>query len=65
LSDYIQPERSGFGRGGMASKSSVARKVADEGITVFIANGRREGVILDLCDRPEDTLCTQFAPKMK
>jgi glutamate 5-kinase len=64
LSDYIQPEKSGFGRGGMASKSSIARKVADQGIAVFIANGRREGVILELCEHPEDTECTRFIPKM-
>jgi glutamate 5-kinase len=64
LSDYIQPEKSGFGRGGMASKSSVARRVADEGITVCIANGRREGVILALCDSPEEAPCTQFIPKI-
>jgi glutamate 5-kinase len=64
LTDYVQPERSGFGRGGMASKSSVARQVADQGLTVFIANGRREGVILALCEHPEDTPCTQFIPKI-
>jgi glutamate 5-kinase len=63
LSDYIQSEKSGFGRGGMASKSSVARRVADEGITVCIANGRREGVILALCDSPEEAPCTQFIPR--
>ena len=40
LSDYISTEKSGFGRGGMLTKSSIARKVADEGITVFIANGK-------------------------
>ncbi len=63
LSDYIQPEKSGFGRGGMASKSSIARTVADKGIAVFIANGRREGIILDLCTSPETTECTRFIPR--
>jgi glutamate 5-kinase len=63
LSDYIQPEKSGFGRGGMASKSSIAHRVADEGIAVFIANGRREGIILDLFERPESAPCTQFIPR--
>ena len=35
LSDYIQTEKSGFGRGGMLTKTTIARKVADEGITVY------------------------------
>jgi glutamate 5-kinase len=63
LSDYIQPEKSGFGRGGMASKSSIAHKAADEGIAVFIANGRREGIILSLFQQPESAPCTQFIPR--
>ena len=41
LSDYIQTEKSGFGRGGMLTKTTIARKVADEGITVIIANGKK------------------------
>lgn len=62
LSDYIQAERSGFGRGGMLTKTSIARKVADEGIDVFIANGKRERILLQLLADPENTLCTHFIP---
>ena len=40
LSNYIQASKSSFGRGGMLTKTNIARKVADEGITVIIANGR-------------------------
>jgi glutamate 5-kinase len=47
----------------MASKSSIAHKAADEGIAVFIANGRREGIILSLCQQPESVPCTQFIPR--
>ena len=36
LSDYISTEKSGFGRGGMLTKSSIARKVADEGRSLFL-----------------------------
>ena len=32
LSDYIQTEKSGFGRGGMLTKTTIARKVADEAL---------------------------------
>ena len=40
LSSYIQTSKSSFGRGGMLTKTNIARKVADEGITVIIANGK-------------------------
>lgn len=62
LTEYIQTERSGFGRGGMKTKTNIARKVADEGITVFIANGKRDNILVDLMARPEETLCTRFEP---
>lgn len=62
LTEYIQTERSGFGRGGMKTKTNIARKVADEGITVFIANGKRDNILVDLMSRPEETLCTRFEP---
>ena len=45
LSGYIQASRSSFGRGGMLTKTGIARRVADEGITVIIANGRRDHVL--------------------
>ncbi len=62
LSDYISTEKSGFGRGGMLTKSSIARKVADEGITVFIANGKKDNILVDLISNPEETVCTKFVP---
>lgn len=62
LSDYIQTEKSGFGRGGMLTKTTIARKVADEGITVIIANGKRENILTDLMFNPTQTLCTRFIP---
>lgn len=60
LEEYIQTERSGFGRGGMQTKSRIARKVADEGIAVIIANGRKEDILLHVVNEPEATLCTLF-----
>lgn len=62
LSDYIQPTRSGFGRGGMMTKCSIARRVADEGIRVVIANGRRANILVDLATRPTLTTHTEFRP---
>lgn len=62
LSNYIQTSKSSFGRGGMLTKTNIARKVADEGITVIIANGKRDNILVDLLQRPENTLCTRFIP---
>ncbi|MDO4171802.1 MAG: glutamate 5-kinase, partial [Prevotellaceae bacterium] len=63
LSDYIQTEKSGCGRGGMITKCNIARKVADEGIKVIIANGKRDNILLRLFDAPSDTLHTEFTPR--
>ena len=61
LSDYIQAEKSGFGRGGMLTKTNIARKVADEGITVFIANGKKDEILVDLMEHPMTTYARGFS----
>ena len=43
---YIQTSTSSFGRGGMHTKCSVARRVAAAGMPVVIANGKRDNVIV-------------------
>ena len=65
LSKYIQTGKSSFGRGGMLTKSSIARKVAQEGIEVIIANGRRDDVLAALLRRDGTTPCTRFLPSDK
>ncbi|MFV0589307.1 glutamate 5-kinase [Bacteroides reticulotermitis] len=62
LSAYIQASKSSFGRGGMLTKTNIARKVADEGITVIIANGKRDHILVDLLQHPDETVCTRFLP---
>ncbi len=62
LSEYIQEQKSGFGRGGMITKSRIASKVADEGIKVIIANGTKENILTALLTQPHDTLHTEFLP---
>lgn len=62
LSEYIQEEKSGFGRGGMITKCNIARKVADEGIKVIIANGKRDNILINLVKDPDNTLHTEFIP---
>lgn len=65
LSDYIQQEKSGFGRGGMTTKCNIARRVAAEGIRVIIANGKRDGILTDLATNPEGVPHTEFTPSPK
>ena len=60
LSQYIQSGKSSFGRGGMLTKCNIARKVADEGIEVIIANGRRDNILTDLILTDRDVVCTRF-----
>ena len=65
LSVYVQASRSSFGRGGMLTKCRIAQKVADEGILVIIANGKRPNVLLELLTEDSSTPCTQFLPSSK
>lgn len=56
----VSSSKSSFGRGGMGTKFRIARKVADEGITVVIANGKRENVLTDILLRRNDVPHTTF-----
>ena len=60
LSDYIQTTKSSAGRGGMQSKSSVASKTAAKGISVIIANGKRDDILVNLMNDRDNTPCTEF-----
>ncbi len=62
LSEYIQDEKSEFGRGGMITKTNIARKVAEEGIKVIIANGLTDNILIDLASKPQGTMHTEFRP---
>jgi glutamate 5-kinase len=59
LEKFISPVKSGYGKGGMITKYSIARKIAKEGIDVFIANGTRDAIISDIV-RGKDVPYTQF-----
>ena len=61
LSSYIQTSKSSFGRGGMLTKTNIARKVADEGITVIIANGKRDNILVKIM-KNEELNYTRFIP---
>ena len=65
LASYVQTGRSSFGRGGMLTKCHIAQKVADEGILVVIANGKRSNILVDLLKDSEAIPCTRFLPAVK
>ncbi|MBQ9231498.1 MAG: glutamate 5-kinase [Prevotella sp.] len=62
LSQYIQTEKSAFGRGGMHSKYTTASKISQDGIRVIIANGERDNILIDLVERKESVPHTEFIP---
>lgn len=64
IEDYIQTSKSTSGRGGMQTKYNIARKIAEEGIEVIIANGRKDDILTDILQR-KDVLCTRFIPSRK
>jgi glutamate 5-kinase len=53
LEKYISNVKSGFGRGGMFTKCTIARKIASQGVDVFIANGTRDSIITDIVRRKD------------
>ena len=65
LDSYIQSGKSSFGRGGMLTKCKIACQVANEGIEVFIANGKEEDILEQIAHHPETTQCTRFIPGEK
>ena len=65
LKQYIASSNSSFGRGGMLTKSNIAKKVAEEGIAVYIANGEKENILPDLLDASKDIIYTIFVANKK
>ncbi|MDP4291764.1 MAG: glutamate 5-kinase [Bacteroidota bacterium] len=65
LARHIRTSKSEFGRGGMITKSNIARKVAEQGIHVHIANGKQENILLELLDEDAEVLNTHFIPNEK
>lgn len=61
LIECLQTSKSTNGRGGMQTKYNIARKVAEEGIEVIIANGRTPDILLLLMSG-KTNVCTRFIP---
>lgn len=64
IEEFIQTSKSTSGRGGMQTKYNIARKIAEEGIEVIIANGKKDNILLNLISDPK-AICTRFKPSKK
>lgn len=62
LSDFISTTKSDFGRGGMLTKCRIAQKTAASGISVHIANGTCNNILVDLNNNFNEVEHTQFIP---
>jgi len=60
FSNFVSPQRSQFGRGGMLTKCHMALKVAQLGITVHIANGKTENILPKVLN--QEVINTRFVP---
>ncbi len=63
LSRYIQSTKSSAGRGGMQSKYHTATAIAQSGIRVIIANGKKDNILCDIFQHPQDSVFTEFLPR--
>jgi len=60
---FITAKKTVTGRGGMVTKFAVARRLMVCGITVYIANGKRQGIVQSILQG--DTVGTRFVPADK
>ncbi len=65
LNEAISTSKSSFGRGGMLTKYSIAKKVARGGINVHIANGMKANTLQKIMDTSADFVHTTFLSAKK
>jgi len=65
VSRVIAPTKSNFGRGGMLTKFSIAKKIALSGTPVHIANGATKHILPEIVEGKESTVQTLFVPGRK
>ena len=61
----ISTKKSNFGRGGMLTKYHIAAKLSGQGISVYIANGFKEEILLDIIHAKSQAAFTHFLPSAK
>ena len=65
VSNFISTKKSNFGRGGMITKYNIARKVANSGVTVYIVNGTKDNILIDILKDDKKIPNTKFLPSVK
>jgi glutamate 5-kinase len=65
VAKFITTNKSNFGRGGMVTKFGMAKKVAQSGTPVHLVNGTRENILINLIEKPLDTVQSFFKPGKK
>lgn len=63
VSGFVRESRSTLGRGGMSTKCHIARSIAEKGIPVVIANGKREDILLKVVAGDRSVPYTCFPAK--
>jgi glutamate 5-kinase len=58
---FVSAEKSNFGRGGMITKSKMSLKLAQMGIAVHLANGKRDDILKSIL--MEEDVGTLFVPR--
>jgi glutamate 5-kinase len=61
----ISGNHSEFGRGGMLTKFRIAKKLASDGISVHLANGLKENILVDILSNKRNSAHTWFEPAQK
>ncbi|MDO5442519.1 MAG: glutamate 5-kinase, partial [Bacteroidia bacterium] len=65
VEEYISVVKSGSGPRSLASKCHTARLSASKGIRVLLANGRRDNILVDMFENPQNIVFTEFTPAGK
>ena len=60
ISRFIQSGKSTSGRGGMQSKAGTAMAAAGAGIRTIIACGKKDWILRDILENPQDVVFTEF-----
>ena len=60
---HVSVTKSAGGRGGMLTKFGIARRLMAQGITVYIVNGTRENILIDVIENKQAG--TMFVPTKK
>jgi glutamate 5-kinase len=65
LKKFITTKKSNFGRGGMLTKCNIAGRISKSGIPVYIANGTKNNMLINLINRSTEIEHTKFIPSKK